>query len=84
MKPFVAPSFSYVPLEETLEIIPKKKKLFIGIPKETSFDENRVPLSPEAVAVLSNNGHEIIVESNSADAENCGLSNLKVNASFEN
>jgi alanine dehydrogenase len=56
-----------VPLEETLEIIPKKKKLFIGIPKETSFDENRVPLSPEAVAVLSNNGHEIIVESNAGE-----------------
>lgn len=67
MKPFVAPSFSYVPLEETLEIIPKKKKLFIGIPKETSFDENRVPLSPEAVAVLANNGHEIIVESNAGE-----------------
>ena len=67
MKPFVVPSFSYVPLEETLEIIPKKKKLFIGIPKETSFDENRVPLSPEAVAVLSNNGHEIIVESNAGE-----------------
>lgn len=67
MKPFVAPSFSYVPLEETLEIIPKKKKLFIGIPKETSFDENRVPLSPEAVSVLANNGHEIIVESNAGE-----------------
>lgn len=63
MKPIVAPSFSYIPLEETLEIIPKQKKLFIGIPKETSFDENRVPLSPEAVAVLVNNGHEILVES---------------------
>jgi alanine dehydrogenase len=67
MKPFVAPSFSYVPLEETLEIIPKKKKLFLGIPKETSFDENRVPLSPEAVAVLANNGHEILVESNAGE-----------------
>lgn len=67
MKPFVAPSFSYVPLEETLEIIPKKKKLFIGIPKETSFDENRVALTPEAVAVLVNNGHDIVVESNAGD-----------------
>ena len=67
MKPFVTPSFSYVPLEETLEIIPKKKKLFIGIPKETSFDENRVALTPEAVAVLVNNGHEVIVESNAGE-----------------
>lgn len=67
MKPFVAPSFSYIPLEETLEIIPKKKKLFIGIPKETSFDENRVALTPEAVAVLVNNGHEVVVESNAGE-----------------
>jgi alanine dehydrogenase len=67
MKPFVAPSFSYVPLEETLEIIPKKKKLYIGIPKETSFDENRVALTPEAVAVLVNNGHEVVVESNAGE-----------------
>lgn len=67
MKPFVAPSFSYVPLEETLEIIPKRKKLFIGIPKETSFDENRVALTPEAVGVLVNNGHEVLVESNAGE-----------------
>lgn len=67
MKPFVAPSFSYIPLEETLEIIPKHKKLFIGIPKTSSFDENRVPLSPEAVAVLINLGHEITIESGAGD-----------------
>lgn len=67
MKPFVAPSFSYIPLEETLEILPKKKKLFIGIPKETSFDENRVALTPEAVAVIINNGHEVVVESNAGE-----------------
>lgn len=67
MKPFVAPSFSYIPLEETLEILPKKKKLFIGIPKESSFDENRVALTPEAVAVIINNGHEVVVESNAGE-----------------
>lgn len=61
-KPFISPSFSYIPLEETLEIIPRKKQLFIGIPKETSFKENRVPLTPEAVSVLVNQGHDIAVE----------------------
>ncbi len=61
-KPFISPSFSYMPLEETLEIMPKKSQLFIGIPKETSFQENRVALTPEAVSVLINNGHEIVVE----------------------
>ena len=61
-KPYISPSFSYVPLEETLEIIPRKKQLFIGIPKETSFQENRVPLTPDAVAVLVNDGHDVAVE----------------------
>ncbi|PQJ11724.1 alanine dehydrogenase [Flavipsychrobacter stenotrophus] len=61
-KPYISPSFSYTPLEETLQIIPKKKQLFIGIPKETSFQENRVPLTPEGVSVLINQGHDIAVE----------------------
>jgi alanine dehydrogenase len=61
-KPFISPSFSYVPLEETLQVIPKKKQLFIGIPKETSFQENRIALTPEAVSVLVNNGHNVAVE----------------------
>src|ERR1700722_6193438 len=61
-KPYISPSFSYVPLEETLQIIPKKKQLFIGIPKETSFQENRIALTPEAVSVLVNDGHDVAVE----------------------
>jgi alanine dehydrogenase len=66
-RPYISPSFSYVPLEETLEILPKKKDLFIGIPKETSFNENRVPLTPEAVSVLINNGHDVVVEHNAGE-----------------
>lgn len=66
-RPYISPSFSYVPLEETLEILPKKKDLFIGIPKETAFQENRVPLTPEAVSVLVNNGHNIAVEHNAGE-----------------
>lgn len=61
-RPYISPSFSYMPLEETLEILPKKKQLFIGIPKETSFQENRVALTPESVSVLVNNGHDVAVE----------------------
>lgn len=61
-KPYISPSFSYVPLEETLQVAPKKKQLFIGIPKETSFQENRVALTPDAVAVLVNEGHDVAVE----------------------
>lgn len=66
-RPYISPSFSYVPLEETLEILPKKKDLFIGIPKETSFNENRIALTPEAVSVLVNNGHQVVVEHNAGE-----------------
>ncbi len=62
MRPIIAPSFSYIPLEETLEIIPSQRSIFIGIPKEVSFQENRVPLTPEAVAVLVSNGNRVVVE----------------------
>jgi len=61
-KPYISPSFSYIPLEEALEIAPKKKQLFIGIPRETTFQENRVALTPESVHVLVNNGHEVVIE----------------------
>src|SRR3990167_595615 len=51
-----------IPKEEMLEIGRKKKKLFIGIPKESSWQEYRVALVPDAVALLVNNGHEVVVE----------------------
>ncbi len=58
------------PQEEMLEVARKKGKLLIGIPKEISFQENRVALVPDAVALLVNNGHEIIIESNAGKMAN--------------
>ncbi len=63
-KPIVAASFSYETLEETLDVKPKGAELFIGMPKETSFNENRIALTPESVGVLVNNGHRVLVETN--------------------
>lgn len=51
------------PQEEMVEVGKRGKRLQIGIPLETSYQENRVALVPDAVAVLVNNGHEVIVES---------------------
>src|SRR5665213_4545922 len=66
-RPFVSPSFTYETLEETLDIKPKGIELFIGIPKETSFQENRIALTPEAVKVLVANGHRVIIESKAGE-----------------
>ena len=66
-KPYVSPSFSYETLEETLDIKPKGTELFIGIPKETSFNENRIALTPEAVGVMVANGHRVVVETKAGE-----------------
>lgn len=62
-KPIVSGSFSYETQEETLDIKPGTESLYIGIPKENSFNENRIALTPEAVGVLVANGHQVIMES---------------------
>lgn len=54
-------------MEETLDIKPQGAELFIGIPKETSFQENRVALSPDAVSVLTNNGHRVVMETHAGE-----------------
>ena len=61
-KPIVSASFSYETLEEKLDIKPKGAQLFIGIPREQMFQENRIALTPEAVSVLVSNGHRVMIE----------------------
>jgi alanine dehydrogenase len=51
-----------LPQEEMLEIANRSTSLLIGIPKESSFQENRVPLVPSAVALLSSFGHRVMIE----------------------
>src|SRR6202000_2011927 len=52
------------PQESMLKVKNRKHKLYIGIPKEISFQENRVPLTPLSVALLINNGHDVMLENN--------------------
>ena len=61
-------SFGLMPKEEMLEVKPNFKQLHIGIPKESSFQENRVSLTPESVALLVANGHNIIIEKGAGEA----------------
>jgi alanine dehydrogenase len=59
-----------LPQEEMLELGKKQKKLIIGLPKENEVIESRVSLTPEAVELLVNNGHEVLIESNAGKAAN--------------
>ncbi len=61
---------AYQTQEEVLEKKQKNNSLFIGIPKEITMQENRVPLSPSSVEYLVNNGHQIIIEANAGKNAN--------------
>ncbi|ESU24932.1 pyridine nucleotide transhydrogenase, alpha subunit [Flavobacterium enshiense DK69] len=52
-----------LPQEEKLEIEKHKSALFIGIPKETSYQERRICLTPDAVNSLTSHGHRVLIES---------------------
>jgi len=61
---------SLSPQEEMLEKTVKNKNLFIGIPKETELQEQRVALVPESVGFLVANGHRVVVESGAGERAN--------------
>jgi alanine dehydrogenase len=52
---------------EMLEVQAKHHQLFIGIPKETTFQENRVALVPHSVATLTAHGHRVLVEAGAGE-----------------
>ena len=58
------------PQDSMLEVANKGQKLYIGIPKESVFQENRVALVPNAVKVLVSVGHEVVVETGAGKRSN--------------
>ncbi|MCP2038607.1 alanine dehydrogenase [Chryseobacterium sp. HSC-36S06] len=56
-----------MPQEEKLEVIKKGKQFAIGVPKETCLNERRTGLTPDAVQVLVEHGHHIVVESGAGE-----------------
>jgi len=52
------------PQEELMSVGKSKKQLSIGLPRETTYQEHRIPLTPEAVKVLVSNGHQVFIETN--------------------
>ncbi|MBA2423134.1 MAG: alanine dehydrogenase [Chitinophagales bacterium] len=55
------------PQESLLEINKKSDQLYIGIPKEQHFQENRVALTPGAISILVGNGHRVVVQSKAGE-----------------
>jgi alanine dehydrogenase len=59
-----------MPQPEMLEIQRQEGELFIGLPKETHFEEKRISLSPDAVSALVAHGHRIVIETGAGDGAN--------------
>jgi len=57
-----------MPQEEMLDMDRQKANLTIGMPCETSYQERRIPLVPQAVGLLVANGHKVLIESNAGKA----------------
>ncbi len=55
------------PKESMLAVETRRKRLYIGLPRETSLQENRLGLTPEAVRHLVNEGHEIVLETGAGE-----------------
>jgi alanine dehydrogenase len=70
-KPFsgsgYAAQFGLSPVEAPAQINIRKHQLYIGIPKEKAFQENRVPLTPDAVDILVANGHRVLLETKAGE-----------------
>lgn len=57
-----------LPQEEKLEITRHKSDLFIGIPKETSYQERRICLTPDAVSSMTSHGHRVMIEAGAGES----------------
>jgi alanine dehydrogenase len=58
----IASKLGLQPMEQPSMVASRKAKLFIGIPKERTFQEHRIGLTPESVKTLTANGHRIVIE----------------------
>ena len=58
------------PQAERLEVDLAKNKLRIGIPKESTLQENRVALVPSSVGLLVGHGHEVFIEAGAGQKSN--------------
>ena len=57
----------YLTQTEMLQVQSRPNKLFIGIPREITLQENRVALVPSSVETLIGHGHRVVIESGAGE-----------------
>ena len=53
---------AFMPREEQIERAVGRKQMSIGMPHDYRDGEKRIALTPEAVKILTDQGHEVIME----------------------
>ncbi len=59
-----------LPQEEHLETGRRKKRISIGIPKDSELTEKRIAFTPEAVNILVESGNEIFIQEGAGEGAN--------------
>ena len=57
-----------LPREEQIEKAVGRKQMSIGLPRDVHDDEKRIPLTPEAIRILTDAGNEIFMERGAGQA----------------
>ena len=68
----LAQESSLYPQEKLMPVKKNKHSFFIGLPNEISLQEKRITLTPDSVALLVNNGHEVWVETRAGEGSKFG------------
>ncbi|MCG8391238.1 MAG: alanine dehydrogenase [Cytophagales bacterium] len=64
----LAKESSLYPQEKLMPVRQGKYSFVIGMPNEISMQECRITLTPDAVGLLVNNGHEVWIEANAGES----------------
>ena len=63
-------SAAFSPKEQLQAVEEKEETIFFGVPKEKSFQERRVALTPDGVALLVAHGHRVMIEKGAGEGSN--------------
>ncbi|MCK7538170.1 MAG: hypothetical protein MZV63_48070 [Marinilabiliales bacterium] len=58
---------AFMPREELIEKAVGRRQMSVGMPHDVHDDEKRIALTPEAVKILTDAGHEVFIRKRAQD-----------------
>ena len=63
----IAQQTALYPQEQPAPVTTDRRRLLVGLPRETALQDRRIALTPEGVALLCRNGHEVLMETGAGE-----------------